>query len=150
LDDISDALNVLVNDTPIPLDAGKPLSFNRANSEFDIRNRFVLSYNYVVPFTKGFSGWKKYLLDGWSTGGIFSAQSGMPVTVIAAPIATCLVSFAPGGVCPNDAMGNSQTVFVSDLLLNGTNNPSNNNPNVNTAVNGNATQLHPVPLSSNF
>ncbi len=120
LDDISDALGVLINDSAGPLDASKPISFNRANSQFDVRNRAVLSYNYVIPFTKRFHGWKKYLLDGWGQSGIFSSQSGLPVTIFAAPIAG-----------------------ISDLLLNGTN---NGNSAVNTTVNGDATQLHPVPF----
>jgi hypothetical protein len=120
LDDISDALNVLINDSALPLDGSKPISFNRANSQFDIRNRFVLSYNYVVPFTKGFQGWKKYVLDGWSQSGIFSTQSGLPTTVFAAPIGD-----------------------ITDLLLNGTN---VGGTVTNTAVDGNATQLHPVPF----
>ena len=124
IDDISDALGVLVNDSALPLDASKPLSFNRSNSQFDLRNRFVLSYNYELPFGNHSSGWKKYLLAGWSQSGIFSTQSGFPVTVFAAPIAG-----------------------ISDLLLNGTNNGSSA---VNTAVNGNATQLHPLPFFSSY
>src|SRR5262249_12321261 len=119
-----DALGVLINDSALPLDASKPISFNRANSQFDIRNRFVLSYNYVVPFAKGFHGWKKYLLDGWSESGIFSTQTGLPTTVFAAPIAG-----------------------ITDLLLNGTN---SGGTVTNTAVNGNAAQLHPVPFFSTY
>jgi hypothetical protein len=120
LDDISDALGVLVNDSAGPLDASKPISFNRANSQFDVRNRLVLSYNYDLPFGKGSSGWKKLLFGGWSQSGIFSSQSGFPATVYAAPIAG-----------------------ISDLLLNGSN---NGNSAVNTTVDGNATQLRPLPF----
>jgi hypothetical protein len=120
LDDVSDALGVLINDSAGILDASKPLSFNRANSQFDIRNRFVLNYRYEFPFAKGTHGWKKYLLDGWSQSSIFTTQSGLPATVFAGPI-----------------------FGISDLLLNGTNNGSTV---VNTAVDGDATQLHPVPF----
>jgi len=143
LDDISDALGVLINDSAEPLDASKPISFNRANSQFDIRNRVVLSYNYQIPFAKGFHGWKKYLLDGWSQSGIFSSQSGLPTTIFAAPIGVCAVTPSAAGVCPLDAHGNSQVVNISDLLLNGTN---TGNSAVNTTVNGDATKLHPVPF----
>jgi len=125
LDDTSDALGVLVNDSPGLLNAAKPLSFNRANSQFDIRNRFVLSYNYEIPFAKHFSGWKKYALDGWSQSGIFSSQSGLPATVYAAPI-----------------------FGITDLLLNGTVNPAQGVGVMTTTLNGDATQLHPVPLGS--
>ncbi|HEY2460052.1 MAG TPA: hypothetical protein VGI16_04560 [Candidatus Acidoferrum sp.] len=123
LDDTSDALAVLVNDSPNLIDASKPLSFNRANSQFDIRNRFVLSYNYDLPFGRGSSGAMKYLLAGWSQSGIFSAQSGLPATVFAAPI-----------------------FGINDLLLNGTANPANGT--VTSVLNGDATQLHPVPLNN--
>jgi Carboxypeptidase regulatory-like domain len=124
LDDISDALGVLINDSAEPLDASKPISFNRANSQFDVRNRVVLSYNYDLPFGNGFHGWKKYLFGGWSQSGIFSSQSGLPTTIFAAPI---------------DG--------ISDLLLNGTN---NGNTAVNTAVDGDATQLHSVPFFNTY
>jgi hypothetical protein len=124
IDDISDALGVLINDSAGVLDASKPLSFNRSNSQFDIRQRFVLSYRYEIPFTKGFHGWKKYVLDGWSQSSIFSTQTGLPATVFAAPI-----------------------FGISDLLLNGTN---NGNTAVNTAVDGDATQLHPVPFFNGY
>jgi hypothetical protein len=124
LDDVSDALGVLVNDNALPINAAAPLSANRANSQFDLRNRFVLSYNYELPFGNHFSGWKKYLLGGWSQSGIFTTQSGFPATVFAAPI---------GG--------------ISDLLLNGTN---NGNTTVNVPVNGDATQLRPLPFFSSY
>src|ERR1700686_5460544 len=118
LDDVSDALNVLVNDSANLLDAAKPLSFQRSNSQFDIRNRFVLSYNYEVPFAKGFHGWKKYVLDGWSQSGIFTAQSGLPATVYAAPINVCSIPPDPMSGCPKAAI-----VGITDTLLNGTANP---------------------------
>jgi hypothetical protein len=124
LDDVSDALGVLINDSAGILDASKPLSFNRANSQFDIRNRFVLNYRYELPFGKGASGWRKYLLGGWSQSSIFTTQSGLPATVYAAPI-----------------------FGISDLLLNGTNNGSTV---VNTTVDGDATQLHPIPFFNTY
>jgi hypothetical protein len=125
LDDTSDALAVLVNDNPGLLDARKPLSFNRGNSQFDIRNRFVLSYNYEIPFTKHFHGWKKYALDGWSQSGILSAQSGLPATVYAAPI-----------------------FGINDLLLNGTVNTTQGVAAITTTLDGDATKLRPLPLGA--
>ena len=137
IDDVSDALQVLVNDTAVPLDASKPISFQRSNSEFDLRNRFVLSYTYELPFAKGFHGWRKYLFDGWSQSGIFSTQSGFPATVLAAPITLCAAG-GPVGSCPA-----ADLVSINDLLLNGTN---SGGTVTNTPVNGNATLLHPVPF----
>ena len=85
IDDVSDALNVLINDSSQLIDPAAPLSFQRSNSEFDIRNRAVVSYLYQIPFARGFTGIKKYLFDGWETSGIFSSQSGLPATIFAAP-----------------------------------------------------------------
>jgi len=138
LDDVSDALNVLVNDSANLIDAAKPLSFQRSNSQFDIRNRFVLSYNYEIPFAKGFHGWKKYVLDGWSQSGIFTAQSGLPATVYAAPVRVCAVTPDPMTGCPK-----GDSVGITDTLLNGTANAASGI--VSTPLNGNASQLHPVP-----
>jgi hypothetical protein len=113
IDDVSDALGVLINDSATLLDPSKPLSFQRANSEFDLRNRVVLSYDYQIPFGQSLHGVAKRLLGGWDTSGIFTWQSGPPATVYAAPI-----------------------FGITDLLLNG---------NSNVTLNGDATQLHPVP-----
>jgi hypothetical protein len=143
IDDISDALGVLINDSALPLDAAQPISFQRANSEFDIRNRFVLSYTYEIPFAKGFHGWKKYVLDGWSQSGIFTTQSGLPASILAAPVTLCNL---PGGV-PLASCPAADQVSINDLLLNGTNNGGNV---TNTLVNGTATMLHPVPFSTAF
>jgi hypothetical protein len=141
LDDVSDALNVLVNDSANLLDAAKPLSFQHANSQFDIRNRFVLSYDYEIPFAKGFHGWKKYVLDGWNQSAIFSAQSGLPATVYAAPISVCSVAPNPMTGCPT-----ADVVNINDTLLNGTISPTAGT--ASTPLNGNASQLHPVPLGT--
>jgi len=149
IDDISDALGVLINDSAVPLDASKPISSQRANSEFDIRNRVVLSYTYQIPFAKGFHGWKKYVLDGWSQSGIFTAQSGLPTSILAAPITLC--SNAPVGVtaadCGPQFGNNGVPIGINDLLLNGTN---NGGATTNTLVNGNATLLHPVPFFTGY
>lgn len=141
LDDVSDALGVLINDSALPLDASRPISFNRANSQFDVRQRFVLSYNYEIPFAKHFHGWKKYLLDGWTQSGIFSTQTGLPVTIFAAPISECAFNL-PLASCPGFAV-----VGISDLLLNGTN---NGGTTTNTAADGNATALHPIPFFTGY
>ncbi len=50
------------------------LSTQRGLSSFDIRNRFTLAFNYLLPF--GRSGW----LRGWQVNGNITAQSGQPFT----------------------------------------------------------------------
>jgi hypothetical protein len=74
-----------ISDTFTP--RGNPAAFNPSDSlntqldygpaDFDVRHRFVLSYNYELPFFKN-NRW----LGGWSTSGIVSLQSGVPFSVI--------------------------------------------------------------------
>jgi hypothetical protein len=46
-------------------------------ADFDIRHRFVTSYNYDLPFMKG-NRW----LGGWSLNGIFSWQTGASIALL--------------------------------------------------------------------
>src|SRR6266700_321230 len=88
IDDVSDVLNVLVNDSPAIASPNQPLSFNRANSQFDLRQRFNLSYAYNVPFARNMSsGTMKRIFDGWTLSGVFSTQTGFPATIFAGSIA---------------------------------------------------------------
>lgn len=82
-DDVSDVLGVLVNDSANLQDPSLPLSANRGNCEFDLRNRFVLSYTYQIPFAKRFTGIVGRVLDGWSMSGELEDRSGSPVTIFA-------------------------------------------------------------------
>lgn len=87
IDDVSDVLGVLVNDSATIASPDQPLSANRGNSQFDIRQRFVANYVYQVPFARNLSnGIMKRILDGWSLSGIFSTQTGLPVTLFAGTI----------------------------------------------------------------
>jgi hypothetical protein len=88
IDDVSDVLGVLVNDSATIANPTQPLSANRSNSQFDLRQRFVMNYVYQIPFARGMNnGIMKRILDGWSTSGIFSTQSGFPTTILAGTIA---------------------------------------------------------------
>ena len=53
------------------------LSAERGLSNFDIRNRFTLSYAYDLPIAKGHR-W----LGGWQSFGVLTFQSGQPLTVL--------------------------------------------------------------------
>jgi len=72
-----------VNDSAQIQNPSASLSANRGNSQFDIRNRFVMHFDYRVPFTKRFEGWTGRLLDGFTFSGIFEDRSGLPVTIFA-------------------------------------------------------------------
>jgi len=82
IDNVSDALNVLVNDSPTVQDP-RNLHTNRGNSQFDIRHRFVLSGVYEFPFAKSTTGLTNKFLDGWGLSGIVESRSGLPVTIFA-------------------------------------------------------------------
>jgi hypothetical protein len=134
IDTVSDALGVLVNDTATIANPTRALSANRANSQFDLRQRFVMNYVYQIPFARGMSnGILKRVLDGWSTSGIFSTQSGLPTTLLAGSIQV------PDPAHP--LLSDPKHFFpaVTDQLLLGG----------GTAwVNGDATQLQPSAFSS--
>jgi hypothetical protein len=82
-DDVSDVLNVLVNDSAGIQDPSAPLRANKGNSQFDIRNRFILSLDYQVPFAKHLDGFAGRLLDGYTFSTVFEDRSGLPATIFA-------------------------------------------------------------------
>ena len=124
IDDVSDVLGVLVNDSAAIATPNQPLAFNRSNSQFDLRQRMNLSYTYQIPFARNLSnGFAKRVLDGWSTSGIFSTQSGFPATILAGSI-----------VIPAGATNPKTSISDGQLLGNGV-----------VWANGDATQIHPVP-----
>ncbi|MFZ0785945.1 MAG: TonB-dependent receptor [Candidatus Acidiferrales bacterium] len=49
-----------------------PAAFNRPN-------RFVLSYNYELPYKS--EGWKEKALGGWGVSGVTTIQDGLPFTI---------------------------------------------------------------------
>jgi outer membrane receptor protein involved in Fe transport len=54
---------------------------DRGNADFDIRQRFVVSGVWDIPFAKETKGIKKQVLDGWELAPIFTAQTGTPFTI---------------------------------------------------------------------
>jgi hypothetical protein len=81
IDNGSDALGVLVNDTAGIQDP-RNIALNRANSQFDIRHRWILNYVYELPFAKHFTGPVGKILDGWAISNIVEVRSGFPVTIL--------------------------------------------------------------------
>ena len=57
----------------------------RGNSDFDIRQRFVMNYIYELPFGRGkshlSSGFASRVLEGWQIAGITSFQAGHPYDI---------------------------------------------------------------------
>jgi len=51
------------------------------NSDLDVRHKAAFSWNYQVPNIKSDSRWAKTLVNGFSIGSVFLAQTGQPVTL---------------------------------------------------------------------
>jgi len=60
------------------------LSADRGPSDFNAVHRFTGSFVYDLPFHRLWSGGPSRLLDNWQVGGIVTAQSGSPFTVVLA------------------------------------------------------------------
>jgi len=60
-----------------PFDVGA----ERGRSLFDARHRFVLSYQWELPFWRNGRNWYQYALGGWQLNGIATLMSGTPFTV---------------------------------------------------------------------
>lgn len=63
------------------------LAASRGNAGYDVRNRFAFSTIYELPFGKGKpllnnNRLGEAILGGWQLTGIFTAQSGLPITPI--------------------------------------------------------------------
>src|SRR5580700_4189924 len=57
------------------------LAAERGRSMFDSRHRFVLSYQWSLPFLQHSHNWYGQVLGNWQLNGIFTAMSGTPFTV---------------------------------------------------------------------
>lgn len=80
MDNGSDVLNVLINDSPNqqnPLDNAN----NYGPSQFDLRQRLVITHTWTMPFFKNSNALTKVLLSGWVFSGITSFRTGFPVTL---------------------------------------------------------------------
>ena len=57
------------------------LSAEHGRSMFDARNRFVISYQWNLPFFSAPQNWYEHILGGWQVNGITTFMSGTPFTV---------------------------------------------------------------------
>jgi hypothetical protein len=97
-------------------------------SAFDLRNNFVASYRYQIPFERMF-GASNRLTEGWTISGITRLSAGFPVT-FQNPTDNSLLGTEPDGV----------NAFTADLPqmkpgpLNLNDNPRNGQPYFNTTL----------------
>ena len=83
IDDVSDALGILANDTSGQQDPFNNRN-NRAVSAFDVPQRLVIAHNFAPEWGAGASNpFMRALVRGWTFGGIFQAQSGVPINLFA-------------------------------------------------------------------
>ena len=99
-----------------------------APSAFNIKQNFVISYNYELPFAK-LSGKENRLTDGWSVSGITRFATGLPVT-FASFGDNALVYVQNNGV--NSVSIDLPNYTPGDLHIN--HNPRNGRPYFNTSL----------------
>lgn len=88
LDNVSASLSGLTPFTTNALDPFNP-NFDYGNSDFDVRHRFIGSFNWEVPFDKigdryfggTGTGIARQIFGGWAITGIMDAHSGFPFSV---------------------------------------------------------------------
>ena len=86
IDDASDALGVLANDTP---NQQNPFNNrdNRAVSQFNVPNRIAITHDFLSSFGGISNSITRYLVNGWEFSGIFQAQTGLPINLFAGTVA---------------------------------------------------------------
>jgi hypothetical protein len=70
---------------PFTNSIASPFNFwpgRRGLSDFNIAHTFVLSYVWDIPVPRSLNAVSSYVLGGWEVGGIFTAESGQPLTPI--------------------------------------------------------------------
>jgi hypothetical protein len=105
IDDISDALGVLINDSSAQQDPQNNRN-NRAVSQFDQPQRLALSHVWELPFGRSLANpLLRRLASGWSFAGIATFRAGFPVTVTSGSrlgfLASSLIGQASDIIRPN-------------------------------------------------
>jgi hypothetical protein len=57
-------------------------TLERGNSDLDIRNRFTIMLNYVLPFGSNLHGWQGIVGKGWQFNAIDVWETGAPLSVV--------------------------------------------------------------------
>ena len=84
----------------------RALEFEKGDALFDVRHRFVVSFNAELPGPR--EGAMGYLLGGWQVNGIVQAQTGFPFTVIDPVTSIRYLTNRPDVTCdPNDGAPNT-------------------------------------------
>lgn len=82
IDDVSDSLGVLVNDSATQQDPTNNRN-NRGPSQFDVRQRLSITHTWELPWGQAIDNRiLRGLASGWTFSGISSFRTGFPVTFI--------------------------------------------------------------------
>lgn len=123
-------------------------SYDYGYADFDIRHRFVASFNYDIPFARNLSnGFAKSLLDGFSINGILTANTGAPFTIFDCTNATqttCLRIKPTAQLARSNSNPTSSGANVFTYL-----DLSNQTPNPFTDVSG-GTEVGPFPTEVDY
>jgi hypothetical protein len=99
------------------------LAAERGRSMFDARHRFVLSYQWEIPFWRHAQNWYQGVLGNWQVNGITTFMTGTPFTVedqsynYDAPEITGFSAFRPNLISnPNNGPRTTQQWFKVDAF----------------------------------
>ena len=104
------------------------LGRERGRSAFDFRHRFTGSFLYELPFGKGrrmdiSNSVANFVLGGWQVGGIFTVQTGFPLTAFCGPGniqnggGYCAPDVVPGQSPNNISTRTVQRFFNTDAFV---------------------------------
>ncbi len=100
-------------------------NLDKGNADYDVRNRFVLSGTWNIPWGANMaSGWERQVFGGWSISPILNIRSGLPYSIY-----DCTnLTGASGTTCPryipsqpisqNGGIGNSSQAAVGPNVFN--------------------------------
>jgi len=66
------------NGTPTTVNG---LQYDYGNADLDVRQRFTMMLNYVLPLGKSLHGAAEYLVKGWSVNTIYAYSTGLPTSI---------------------------------------------------------------------
>ncbi len=100
-----------------PASIDRALAYEKGDSLFDVRHRFVLSFGIELPRMEDESGFAKAVLGGWQINGIFQAQTGSPFTAYAAGDTQLGLTDRAEQICdPNDGPKTADEWFATDCF----------------------------------
>ena len=91
----------------------RPGDNDYGRSIFDVRQRFVASINYELPFGKNSTGLMKQVIGGWELNSITTLQTGLPFYVTSTDFSNTATTFGgrPNRICNGNLPSSQQTVY---------------------------------------